>query len=72
MEIKKRGSKLIKYLELTKWFIFNNLHNRYTAPTGKKKTDNRTMAFLRSFEKMGKRIKAINDAIMKGPKGIQS
>ena len=64
--IRKRGRKLIKYLEVMKWVILSNLQKRKRLPIGRKKTVKRTIPFFRNFEKMGKRISRMNETIVSG------
>ena len=64
--IRKRGKKLIKYLEVMKWEILNNLQNKYSPPIGKMKRLRRISAFVRDFEKKGKEIKRITETILRG------
>src|SRR4030042_2823988 len=71
-EIKKSGRKLIKYLEVIKWLISNNLEKRNNPPIGRMKEAKRTRAFFLCLEKKGNRINKIIETIINGPKGTQS
>jgi hypothetical protein len=62
----KGGKKLIKYLELMKWEILNNLQNRYSPAIGRMKTPMRRMAFALNFERKNKDIKRITETIVRG------
>jgi len=62
----KRGKKLMKYLELMKWEISNNLQYKNSPPIGRMKTPMRRMAFLLDFEKKSKDIKRITETIVRG------
>ena len=62
----KRGKKLMKYLEVMKWEILNNLQYKYSPPIGKMKTPTRRMAFLLDFKKKNKDIKRITETIVRG------
>ena len=64
--IKKRGKKLIKYLEVMKWEILSNLQYRYSPPIGKMKRLRRIRAFVRDFVKKKKEIKSITETIVRG------
>jgi cell envelope opacity-associated protein A len=70
--MKKRGRKLIKYLEVTKWERLSNLQNKKSPPMGRRKTIKRTRAFFLNLEKAGKRISKITEASVRGKRDIQS
>jgi hypothetical protein len=62
----KRGKKLMKYLEVKKWEIPNNLQYRNSPPIGRMKTPMRRIAFVLDFEKKNKDIKRITETIVRG------
>jgi hypothetical protein len=64
--IKKGGKKLIKYREVMKWKILNNLQYMYSPPMGKMKRLRRIRAFVRDFENKNKEIKRITETIVRG------
>src|SRR4030042_6687436 len=72
IEMKKRGIKLIKYLEVIKWVTLKNLQKRESPATGRMKRARRIMAFFWFFEKKGRRMNKIAEAIMRGAWGTQS
>jgi len=64
--IRKRGKKLMKYLEEMKWLIFEALQLRYRSAIGKINRPSKTWAFLRDFEKTNNNIKRIIETIVRG------
>jgi hypothetical protein len=64
--MKKRGRKLIKYLEVTKWAMLSSLQKRKSPPMGKTKTVRRMRAFFLYFEKKGQRINRITETVIRG------
>ena len=72
MEIKKRGRKLIKYLEVIKWVTLKNLQKRGSPTIGRMKRAKRTKAFFGFLEKRGKRMSRIAEAVISGAWGTQS
>ena len=69
---KKRGRKLMKYLEVTKWVMLSKVHKRYSPPMGRTKTAKRMRAFIFFFEKNGKRMSKMTEIIVRGAWGTQS
>jgi hypothetical protein len=69
---KKKGRKLMKYREVTKWVTLSNLQKRYNPPVERKKASRRTRALILYFEKTGKRRKRMTETIMRGAWGTQS
>jgi hypothetical protein len=69
---KKRGRKVMKYLDVIKWVTLNHLQYSQSPAMGESKTAKRTREFLLCFVKIGKRIKRAVEAIIKGAKGTQS
>jgi len=70
--MKKRGRKVMKYLELTKWEKPNNSQKREIPPMGSTKRAKKMSPFALLFEENGKRINSTTEAIARGVKGIQS
>jgi hypothetical protein len=70
--MKKRGKKLIKYREVTKWVTWSNLQKRKSPPIGRTKTSRRKRALVLYFEKTGNRRKRMTETIMRGAWGTQS
>ncbi len=72
MEIKKKGRKLTKYLEVTKWVTFNSLQKKERLAMGRIKEAKKRNAFRLGFEKRGSITSRITDTIIKGGWGTQS
>jgi hypothetical protein len=56
----------MKYLELMKWEILNNLQYKYSPVIGRMKSPSRMRAFVRYFEKKNKDIKMITETTVRG------
>jgi hypothetical protein len=64
--IKKTGRKLMKYLEVIKWYTFKTLQNRKRLTGGKIRRARRMRQLLLFLEKNGKTIKGITEVISRG------
>jgi len=72
IEMRKRGRKLITYLELKKCWIWNNFENRKSPPTGRKTEPKSSRAFFLQGDRNRKRMSNTRVTIVKGAKGTQS
>jgi len=66
MNMRKKGRKLIKYLDVMKWVTLNNLQNTNRLPTGKTIIESNNNSFFRNFDKAREKIARMTATIVNG------
>jgi hypothetical protein len=66
MNIRKKGRKLIKYLDVMKWVTLNNLQNRRRLPIGRIIIASSNNSFFRDFDRARERITRRTATMIRG------